>query len=338
MTQTGDDKGIPYGNEEQVQTPEPTPVQERSIFNALPFGKGRERPKGTWQETEYNANDSEAHRDKKYKIPSALKQTIYMFETQMALYSKRKSIYVILIMAIMIPLIYLAIKDIFDFTNITTANGSGIVGVLLSMLPFILGLFTAFLCGSVIPSEYVERSAYMNMALPMSRVSFCLGKYLAGLVITLGVFIFAYGMAIAGGMMEYDYFDEEALGKSFIMTVLAIIIYTSFSFSLGCILKRGASILSLILMVFVFPLVEVYLYMEDHIDLDTFMMMPNLLPDMSCFVLGTYITGSPVGMINMLAHVFDAQNYNLGAVSIISIAWMIGFLALGIYFVHRREM
>ena len=332
--------GQPIPGQPPFQPPMPGQIPEdRSKgFLGITFGKSRERPKGTWQNTNYSASDAQAHRDSKYRIPSILMQTIYMFETQMALYSKRKAIYIVLVMAILIPLIYLGIRDIFDLTMITESSGSGMVGALLSMLPFILGLFTAFLCGSVMPSEFVERSAYMNMALPMSRISFCLGKYLAGLVITLGVFIFAYGMSIAGAVTSYDYFDEEALGMSFLMTVLAIMIYTSFSFSLGCFLKRGASILSLILLVFVFPLIEIYLYMDEMIDMDAFMMMPNLLPDMACMILGSSVTGSPVGLINMLAHIINPLEYNLGIVSIISVIWTIGFLILGIFFVHRREM
>ena len=322
----------------QEQPPLWMPIPEGEPKGFFGFGRSKKRPKGTWESTKYSADDAQAHRDTKYSIPNAFMQTVYMFKTQMALYSKRKAIYIVLVMAVLIPIIYMGIKDLFNLTSLTEASGSGMVGILLSMLPFILGLFTAFLCGSVVPSEFIERSAYMNMALPMSRTSFCIGKYLAGLVITLGVFIFAYGMAIAGAMTTYDYFDEEALGLSFVMTTLAILIYTSFSFSMGCLLKRGASILSLILMVFVFPLLELYLFMNDNISLDTFMMMPNLLPDMACMTLGSYFTGSPVGTINLLIHVIDPLDYNLLAVSAISLIWTVGFLVLGILFVRRREM
>jgi len=296
-----------------------------------------DRPRGTWQSSGM-MTDEEAHRNVSYEIPGVFMQTMLMFRTQMALYSKRKSVYISLVMAVMIPLIYIGLKDLMDFTILTEASGSGMIGLLLSMMPFIMALFTAFVCGTAIPSEFTERSAYMNMALPMSRVSFCLGKYLAGLVITIGVFIFAYAMAMVGTMTEYDYFDEEALGMSFVMTLLATVFFSSFAFMIGCLLKRGASLVSLVLMVFAVPLVEMYLYANDYIDNDAFVLLPNLLPDLACFVLGSHFAASPVGSFNALVSIVDPSQFPLVTCTIISLGISILFLVLGIVAVNRREM
>jgi len=296
-----------------------------------------ERPRGTW-ESSGRMSDEEAHRDVKYSIPSVFQQTMYMFKTQMALYSKRKFIYVVLVMAVLIPLIYMGLNGIVDLALLGEASGSGMIGILLCMMPFIMSLFTAFICGSAIPSEFTERSAYMNMALPMSRASFCLGKYLAGLVITLGVFVFAYGMAMIGTMTEYDYFDEGALGLSFTMTVLATLFYSSFAFFMGCVLKRGAALVSLLLMVMVVPIIEIYLYANDYMSSDVFVLLPNLLPDMACISLGSSFAASPVGMVNALVNVIDPSTFPLPTCVLIAVVFSVLFLGIGIYAVNRREM
>ncbi|MBP5685848.1 MAG: ABC transporter permease [Candidatus Methanomethylophilaceae archaeon] len=296
-----------------------------------------DRPRGTW-ESSGMMSDEEAHRNVRYEIPSVLYQTIFMFRTQMALYSKRKSIYFTLVMAVMIPLIYIGLKDLADFTILAESSGTGMIGLLLCMMPFVMALFTSFLCGTLVPSEFSERSAYMNMALPMSRVSFCLGKYLAGLVITIGVFIFAYGMAMAGTMTEYDFFDDEALAKSFVMTLLATLFFSSFSFMMGCLMNRGAALVSLVFMVFVLPLVELYLYANDMMSEDVFVLLPNLLPDMACLVLGSHFAASPVGSLNVIVNLIDASQFPILTCTAISVVCSIMFLVLGINAVNRREM
>ncbi len=297
-----------------------------------------DRPRGTWESMGSTMTDEEAHRDVRYSIPSVVMQTLFMFRTQMALYSKRKSIYLILVMAVFIPLIYIGIKDIMYFEMITEASGSGMIGLLLSMMPFIMVLFTAFICGSSVPSEFKDRSAYMNMALPLSRVSFCLGKYFAGLVVTIGVFVFAYGMAMIGSMTEYDFFDENTLGLSFVMMILATVFFTSFAFFMGCIMNRGAALVTLILMLFVVPLIEIYLYANGYIETDVMLMLPNVLPDMACISLGSIFAASPIGSLNIFLNYLDPDTFPLATCAAVAIVTSIAFLALGIIAVNRREM
>ena len=298
---------------------------------------GENRPRGTWEETS-TMNDEEAHRDVRYSIKSSFNQTVCMFKTQMALYSKRKSIYVLLVMAIMIPIIYYYIKDIFPMGTFTEKSGNGMMGLMLFLLPLVMALFTGSLLSSLMPKEFKDRSAYMNMALPMSRFSFCIGKYLAGLVVTVGVFVFAFGMAMAGSMTDYTQYDEESLGLAFILMVLALMVFTSFAFAIGCFIKRGTTILAFIIMGFILPSIELYLAMSEKVDMDMLMFMPNLLPDMVSISLGSNATGSVVGFINAFVPIIDIAELNLVTVTVISIVWTLVFLGIGIFAVSRREM
>jgi ABC-type transport system involved in multi-copper enzyme maturation permease subunit len=310
--------------------------------NAVPEQEQYEeydRPRGTWQDSGYKMSDSEAHRDVRYHIRSPLQQLISVFMSQMSLFSKRKSIYVILIMAVLIPLIYIAIKDDFSAGILSDNTGNGALGLMLCMLPFILALFTSFLCGRVMPTEFVDRSAYMNMALPLSRSTFALGKYLAALVVTYGVFVFAYGMGLFTATMDYSNFAEDTLGSSFLMLTLAVLVYSSFAFSLGCILKRGATIISLITMVFILPSIQLYLRFDNRISASDLTLMPNLLPDIACISLGSMFTGSPVGFTNMILSItIDVSELNMVLITAISLIWTIGFLILGMLAINRREM
>lgn len=301
-----------------------------------------DRPRGTWAGSDYCLSDEEAHRNVRYEIPNVFSQTITMFKTQMSLYSKRRFVYVILVMAILIPIIYYMIKDIATFgPGVTTPNGTGLMGLLISLYPFMIAIVSGFLCGSSVPSEFNDRSAYMNMALPMSRTSFILGKYLAGLVITIGIFVFAYGMSMAAAMMKYQYFEEQALMNSFVLLIMSILVYTSFSFFLGSVLGRGANILSFLFMMIILPAVELYLLMNDNIDGATYALFPNLMSDNMIIALGSNLMASPGGIINLITNGAIgtlASDASLAAMCCISVVWSIAFLILSIFMINRREM
>lgn len=82
------------------------------------------------------------------------------------------------------------------------------------------------LCGKQISTELTERTAYMNFALPSTRLAFCVGKYLAGFVVCLGVFIFAYAMALLTAMSDYPKFEAALLGKSILMMFASVFAFT----------------------------------------------------------------------------------------------------------------
>lgn len=299
-----------------------------------------ERPKGTWQATGPQMNDMQAHRDARYQLPNQFMQTISVFKTQMSLFSKRKIIYILLLMAVLIPIVYNLIKDQMNFYMFTEMSGNGMMGAMLFMLPLVLGVFTSFLCGSLMPSEINERTAYMNMALPMSRASFCLGKYLASVVITLGVFIFAYGMSMLTATSSYSYFDESGLGLSFISIILSVLVYTSFSFAMGCIMKRGSTIVSLLSIVAILPGIEFYLFVNKHIDSGSLSFFPNLLSDITCMELGSSISSSPIGIMNLImgSSGVNVASIDMGIATLFALIWTVAFLALGIFAISRREM
>lgn len=291
--------------------------------------------KGTWKGTNYNASDSEAHRDKRYRAPSWIKQTIIMFMVQMKQFSKAKWTYFALFTALLIPIIMLASGDFITMllTNFgfATAYSNTYIAGLLAFLPLFLGLYTSVLCGSQIPQEFKDRTAYLNISLPMSRSSFYVGKYLAGFILCLGIFLLAYGSAVATAMMNYDSIFSDLLGESLVLTIIGVFAYSATAFCIGSFMKRGSSIVPMILMTIVLPMVITLIAAQ--YDCWSLTMLPFFLGEAALGVLGAGMSGS-VGM--MMMSYIDLTNVWLMAG--IGIAWGIGFLILGMIKTMRREM
>ena len=308
----------------------------------IPLGKKAETEdrKGTWGNTGYNASNEQAHRDVTYHIPSFMKQTMVMFMVQMKLFSKMKWTYFMLFVALLIPIIIFVGEDMLmvvmtAYGFVTDYSNTYIAG-LLAFLPLLLGLFTSVLCGSQLPNEFKERTAYMNVSLPMSRASFYLGKYLAGFVMSLAIFMFAYGMAIATSMMKYDAIFADLLSASLGMTIVAVFAYSSTAFCIGSFMRRGSSMVPFILMTVALPLICSLLFayfQADGPDLSGLFLLPCFLGEAALGILGAQMSGS-VGIIIM--QYMDLTDLALNIT--VGVVWGVLFLLLGLYKTMRREM
>ncbi len=289
---------------------------------------------GTWRDTGYSATDEEAHRDVRYSIRSPLHQTFTVFMVQMKLFSKMKWTYILLFTALLIPVIALAAPD---FIEIMSNFGYGgdysttrIAG-LLFFLPLMLGLMTSIMCGTQMPSEFKERTAYMNIPMPMSRASFFFGKYLAGFVMCLGIFMFAYSMAVATALKDYDTIFPDLVTSSLALTVVGVLAYSATAYCIGCFTKKGSSIFPFALMSFIIPLIVVIVCSQT--DNYSLTLLPMFLGEAALGILGGTMSGS-AGMVVLGSMDLTATWLMI----VIGIAWTIGFLLLGYFQTQRREM
>ena len=312
------------------------------LGSVIPLGKKTETEdrKGTWGNTGYSASNEQAHRDVTYHIPSFVKQTMVMFMVQMKLFSKMKWTYFMLFVALLIPIIFFLGGDMLMtmmrmYGFVTDFSNTYIAG-LLAFLPLLLGLFTSILCGSQLPNEFKERTAYMNVSLPMSRASFYLGKYLAGFVMSLAIFMFAYGMAIATSMTKYDAIFADLLSSSLALTIVGVFAYSATAFCIGSFMRRGSSMVPFILMTIALPLVctLAFAYFQaDGPDLSWLFVLPCFLGESALGILGAPMSGS-VGMIVMPYLDLTSITPNV----VVGIVWGILFLILGLFKTIRREM
>ena len=294
--------------------------------------KEEEDRKGTWGNSGYSASDDEAHRDKAYSAPSFMKQTMIVFMVQMKLFAKQKWTFIMLFVALLIPLLTILLGDNIDaimqmmgFGNFSNTYIAG----LLALLPLLLGLFTSILCGKQIPQEFKDRTAYMNISLPIHRASFFLGKYLAGFLMCLGIFMLAYGSAIITATSKYDSIYADLLSESLTITLVGVFAYTATAFCIGCFMKKGSSIVPFFAMSIALPLV--ILIVDKQLD-SALAYMPCFLGEAALGLLGAPMCASVI----LIPTSLDLTS--IGLMIAVGIVWGIGFLALGLYQTMRREM
>ena len=311
------------------------------IGSSIPFGKRKEEDrKGTWGDSGYRATDDQAHRNVTYGIPSFMKQTWIVFMVQMKLFSKQKWTYFMLFVALLIPIVYFAGHNLLTsmlsgFGFVTEYSNTFIAGML-AFLPLLLGLFTSVMCGTQLPNEFKERTAYMNVSLPLDRRSFYLGKYLAGFIMSLAVFMFAYGMAIATAMSRYDAIFADLLSSSLALTIVGVFAYSATAFCIGSFMRRGSSLIPFIFMSVAIPMVctlvfAVYEYTGP--DLSWLFYLPCFLGEAALGILGAPMSGS-AGMV--VIPYMDLTNIGINLA--VGVVWGAAFLLLGMFKTMRREM
>ncbi len=291
---------------------------------------------GTWGSTGYCAGDSEAHRDVRYSIPSFGSQTLTVFKVQMKLYYKSSSAIAMMVMAIMIPVIVTIVPDEYLATLVSQcSDANAYLGSMLALLPLLMGLFVSILCGPPISQEFKDRTAYMNMSLPMSRSSFYLGKYLAGFVLCIGVFMLAYAMALLATGLEYSSVSSGLVLRSIAASVVALFAFSCTAFCLSAVNRTPSTMIPFLLMTILLPFV--FLLVGVRYDIDELFMLPVFLPDLALLVMGSPFMGSVNGFFAMMGVNFvDVGEYD--AMLVIGIVWGTVFLLLGLLKTIRREM
>lgn len=93
-----------------------------------------------------------------------------MFIVQMKLFSKMKWTYFMFFMAVLISIITIVMSDAMDLFAVEVGISTGYIGLLLSMLPMMLGFFTVVLYGPSIGRGFKNRVAYMNISLLVAYI------------------------------------------------------------------------------------------------------------------------------------------------------------------------
>ena len=306
------------------------------------FGRAKDEPPveeeriGTWADSGYDASDEEAHRNVRYEGSSPVKRILWIFMAQMKLFSKNKWTFILLFMAVLMPMVIIAVPDLKDAAKTICAGSTAYIGTLLCMITFMASFFTSFLCGTQIPNEFKDRTAYMSMPLPVTRMEFYIGKYLAGFVLCVGAFLMAFGFAVILAMMEYDTFFSDEIASALLGTIVTIFAFSATAYCLGSFMRRGSALVPLIFMFFLLPIVCFLAYIR--FDLDAMLLFPCFLPDNIIFTLGSEAAMSIGGMSIGMFGVDLPSVANIDASMLVSIVWGIAFLVLGAYKMNRREM
>ena len=107
------------------------------------FGRAKDEPPveeeriGTWADSGYDASDEEAHRNVRYEGSSPVKRILWIFMAQMKLFSKNKWTFILLFMAVLMPMVIIAVPDLKDAAKTICAGSTAYIGTLLCMITFI---------------------------------------------------------------------------------------------------------------------------------------------------------------------------------------------------------
>lgn len=287
---------------------------------------------GTWADDGYRATDEEAHRDVRYDGCSSLMRVYGVFRAQMKLFSKNRWMYIMVFMAVLIPVIMLIMPgDWKDAFLSLSAGSTQYIGFLLCLLPLMVSFFTSVLCGTQIPNEFKERTAYMSMPMPVTRTEFFAGKYLAGFVLCLGVFLMAFGFSILTSMMEYDAFFSDVIAEALAVTIVMIFAYSATAYCVGCFMDRGSALVPAALQFIIIP--AILLYVAEEFDIGSLLLMPWFMPDMVLSMLGSPLIVSPGGIVGI-----SADPTQMVTMMAIGVVWGLVMLAIGNWKFDRREM
>ncbi len=305
----------------------------------MKFGKKTEEPVeddriGTWADTGYKLSDEEAHRNVSYDGSSSIKRMIWVFVNQMKLFSKNKFTFILVFAALLIPIIVLGASSVDDALVSSSAGSTAYIGGVLSFMPVMVCMFTAVLCGTQVANEFKDRTAYMSMPLPMTRLEFYFGKYLAGFVLCLGVFLMAFGFSVLLAMRNYDTFFSDQIATALLCTVITIFVFSATCYCVGCFMKRGSALVPLVLMLVVLPMVACIIYSQ--YDIIEVFMLPCFLPDSIVFTLGA----TPFSLAGMFSGLLDSTTITDNLMGLIGTGfiWGVAFLILGALKITRREM
>lgn len=291
---------------------------------------------GTWADSGYRATDEEAHRDRVYDPPGFLVQMLIVMFAQMKMFTKKKALVVMIVAIALIPILSFLMVDVVNMfaSGYGATMSNAFIALLLIFLPTMIAFFTSLQCGRQVPDEFKERTAYMSIPLPMHRLAFYFGKYLAGFLYCLAVFLLAYGVAILCTAMRFDEFFVDVLLVSIIGTIVAVLVYSSMAFCIGCFLRKGSALLPLALNLVVLPMMFIIVSMRTHTDF--LMSMPIFLPDMVIQSMGLSTSASVTGFLTLIG---ASQSFgSMGAMCVYGLLWSAAFLALGAFRMTRREM
>lgn len=284
----------------------------------------------------YQASDSEAHRDRKYTLPSPAKQFFLTYTTQLRLFTKGATLWIILALIALIPLIVISgIADELVITN--GAKDPNVLMVLYLMLcPLITAIIVPLVIAEVLPSEFNDRSAYLNFALPQSRSTLFLGKFCAGMTVLIATYVLTYAvcmlMVITTG---HGSPDIHRVAESIALVLVGVFACASTVYFMSMFLRKKTTIIALVTLMIVLPGIVALIYTFNKSIIDIMGYIPFLLPDYALFSLESNVT-----TLSIVGQFFPKpMPYPDIVVScIIGIIWSVAFIGAGCYMFKRRQL
>lgn len=294
-----------------------------------------------YSDSDYRVSDEEAHRNVVYKQPSGTSQLFTVMQGTWKWMSKQRMFMLSFILVEI--LVLLAVSGSLDSF---TSEKAGVYGpgdymaTVLLLLPVFGVVIPASFMVKMIPSEFKDRTAYLNLALPMSKSTFYFGKFFAGMIFLILFFASIYAAATAVTIALYGNIDANTVLLSFGITIVGVFAISAMSYLISVFMKKGSSLLILILFFFVLPgifCVVAALNPDSASDiLNMSQYLPSGFAESALATLGTTpLLPTPVGMVSNFVNTYP--DYDAVVDFVIYIAFGVVALFLGYFGFKRRE-
>ncbi len=285
-----------------------------------------------------------------FDLPSLFVQYKACYMVQMKRFSKSK-------VAVMLPILIILIPVVAYLYNAKAIPifGSGITNqgmcICLLLLPLMSMFLSALLCGTMLPSEYRERTVYLSLPLPMPRSVFYFGKFLAGLTLSFGTVLGAYGVAILISLSQTSGAETYMMPilKSLGLALCGCFFFCALTYGMSARAKRSSTMKAFILMFIVLPIVAVIVpFLAEYlpkgfVDFLSSVVhsLPVYLPDISIYTLGSpslcmLMPGSVAGFVSSMNMPFAYGS--TGCMVVLAIVLGCCALVSGYNKIKRRDM
>ena len=282
-----------------------------------------------------------------YALPSNLSQLWTVIKLEFKQYFKSLKLVLLYLMVILVPVLQMCNMDVIGlFGGLMTllSNGTEMTSLqymhyCLILIPTVMVLAMAILCGRTISQEYENRTCFLNMPLPVDRWVFFTGKFIAIAITSFSILLVGYGMAMLATNMKYGEIAVSPVIQSLLLSMITMLSFIATGIFFSCVMKKRGGVVSLALMMFIIPLIPLALSLLLNKSsmpgwTEIFLYTPPFATDVSLIMLGWEPTMSLSGFA--IGNMYNVAPSLIGTV-VSMLLWAAVFFTAGIIMFDRRE-
>jgi ABC-type transport system involved in multi-copper enzyme maturation permease subunit len=256
-----------------------------------------------------------------------INQLFSVFALQMRLYSKSISTYILIALALLVPILVYSgfINRLTDISGLELNSAYALM-----LMPLMIVAIPARFSGGILSSEFKNRTAFINFPLPMPRITFYTGKFLAAVAMSLTVMLLAVGGAVISSNAKFGLAFPNDIGAMLVVCLTGMIAVLAMTYFFGTLVRRGAGVISIALTLAV-PFVFLMLVEADSGIWDVISVTPFFSSYQSLWFIDNGFLGNSIDAL----FVGSYSAYHFAAVSI---AWCAAFFALGAWVTNNKEV
>lgn len=303
-------------------------------------------------EDKYRLDDIEVKRRqsdyKKFTLPTAIDQLKTVIQLEFKQYFKGAYPILLYILAVLIPVLQICNVDVIglvkDFISLMSGGAEmtslQYLHYTLILMPTVMVLAMAMLCGKTISQEYEGKTCFLNLPLPVERRIFFTGKFIAISITAITVVLVGYGASMIDTNMHYGTIAIDPVIESLAIGIFVMLAFVATGMFFSSICKKRGGIIVMCLMMFIIPAIPVAVALVTNDTSlsgiwDIFLYTPPFATDTMLTTLGWDPTMSLSGFA--IGNLYKDVATVVGTI-LASLAWTVIFFAAGLYMFNRRQV